>query len=92
MVLMGRSIAKRILEDLEGEEGEGSYFALYDFKEKPPNQFYKNLHRIFKALDDGARIQASVYRCRYLKTAKAIRALCRHYGAEVLLFSAEVIE
>lgn len=89
-----KTIAKRILEDLEEEEEgqEGSYLALYDFKKKPSKIFYRNLHRILDALDDGVRIQASVYRCRYLKTAKALRALCRHYDAEVLLFQVEALE
>lgn len=86
-----RSVAEKILEDLEEDDQVGTYLALYDFRKHPSPYFYKNLQRIFDALGDGVRIQASVIRCKRLKTARAIGRLCQHYGAEALIFRAEAI-
>jgi len=88
-----KSLAEKILEDLEDEEDEeGGFLICYDFKEKPRTPFYKNLERLFSSLEGGSMIQKSVVSCRRLKTALAIRALAEHYGAEVKVFRAEEID
>ena len=88
-----KSVASGILNDLEGESmEEGCYLVFYDFKEKTSLYFYKNLEVIRGKLQDGERIQKSVVQCRMLKTARAIRKLCGHYGAESLIFRAERLD
>ncbi len=83
---MGRkTIATHILEDLEDlEDVEGRYLIVYDFEQRAGETthsvFFKNLNRILD-MGDGFRVQKSVIDCRLLKTALAIRALCRHYKA-----------
>lgn len=88
-----KSLAQKILEDLEDEEDEeGGYLICYDFKEKPRTPFYTNLERLFSSLEDGSLIQKSVVSCRRLKTVQAVNRLAKHYGAEALIFRAELIE
>ncbi len=88
-----KSIASEILLELENESDEvGTFLVLYDFKENPSKYFYRNLHRIFDALDDGERIQASVIECKRLKTARAIENLAKRYKADILLYRAEPLE
>jgi len=88
-----KTIASRILLELEDDSDEaGTFLVFYDFKENPSKYFYRNLHLIFETLDDGERIQASVIKSKRLKTARAIEKLAEHYKAEVLLFRAEPLE
>ena len=85
------STADKILDDLDDTE-EDNFLVLYDFSSKPSLYFYKNVKIIQEKLEDGVRIQASVYQCRLLKTARAIDKLARHYGANCLVFRVESIE
>jgi hypothetical protein len=84
--VMGRkAISEKILEELGEEETEGDYLVLYDFEGHVQGEFYNNLYRIF-ARGDGELIQRSVVKCTKRKTALAIRALAKHYGAKTLLY------
>ncbi len=85
MVQGRKTITTHIFEDLQDlEDSEGHWLVLYDFAqaagEVTPHGFFRNLNRIME-LGDGIRIQKSVIDCRRLKTARAIEALCHHYGA-----------
>ncbi len=88
-----KTIAYGILLELEDEsDEEGNFLVLYDFKKNPSQYFYRNLHRIFEALEDGELIQASTIECKRLKTAQATRNLAKRYKADVLLYRAEPLE
>ncbi|MBA7699422.1 hypothetical protein ES703_108117 [subsurface metagenome] len=88
-----KSIASVILLELEDEsDEEGTFLVFYDFRKKPSQYFYKNVHRIFETLEDGAFIQASTIECKRLKTARAIEKLAKRYEADVLLYRAEPLE
>ena len=85
MVQGRKTITAHIFEDLQDlEDSEGHWLVLYDFAqaagEVTPHGFFRNLNRIL-AMGDSIRIQKSVIACRRLKTARAIEALCHHYGA-----------
>lgn len=88
-----RTKASKILEDLKDLEDDArGYLVMYDLKGHPSEYFYKNLHRIMDTQGDGERIQASVIQCTHYKTAKAIHALGKDYGAHVLIFRAELVK
>ena len=88
-----KTIASRIFENLEDElEEEGTWLVFYDFKGKISNYFYKNLKVIQKTLGDGEWLQNSVFQCKFLRTAKAIKILAERYGAQVYIFKAELVE
>ena len=83
-----KSIAKKLLEELEDEEEtENTYLVSYDFIEKKPHhRFWSNLRDIIT--DTGCeRIQYSVY-YGDRKGAKAVRELAMIYGADVRWFVA----
>ena len=88
-----RTIASRILEDLEDvDEEEDCFLVFYDFKGKASFYFYKNLQVIQEELQDGVKVQKSVIQCRMLKTARAIEKLAEHYKADALVYRAEPLE
>jgi len=84
---MGRkTIAAQILDELvEFKDSEGHFLIVYDFASKigetTHQNFFTNLHRIMEELGDGLRVQRSIIECKHGRTAKAISALCEHYGA-----------
>ena len=93
------SLADKILKDLDEAGGhtqsghnESNFLVLYDFSDNPKQYFYRNLHKIMAAMDDGVRIQASIIQCTQLKTALAIDTLAKHYKAHSLVYRAELIE
>ena len=96
MIIVSRgkkTIASRILKDLEDEsDEEGTFLVFYDFNTRATTVFYKNLEEIRRTLGDGERLQKSVIQCRKLRTARAIEKLAEHYKADVLLFRAEALE
>ena len=88
-----KTIASKILLELKDEGDEvGNFLVLYDFKENPSKYFYRNLNRIYEALEDGERILVSTIECKRLKTARAVKNLAKRYKADVLLYSAELRE
>lgn len=93
-----KSHADKILEGLEDiEDAEGPYLVLYDFNQPSgthiTHRFYDNLKRITQRLGDGRRIQLSVIECKMLRTAKAIKALCKRFNVRsVFIYRAEKIE
>lgn len=91
---MGRkSIADKILEDLNDTNRVGSFLLVYDFSgKKAKEDFYKNLKRLFEHFGDGVRVQKSTIRLKSLKAARAIKVLATHYGADVLIFEGKEVE
>lgn len=83
-----KSIAKKLLEELEDEEEtENTYLVSYDFiEEKSHHRFWSNLRDIITDTG-GERIQYSVY-YGDRKGAKAVRELAMIYGADVRWFVA----
>ncbi len=85
MVQGRKTITAHIFEDLQDlEDSEGHWLVLYDFAqaagEVTPHGFFTNLNRILD-MGEAIRVQKSVIECRRLKSARAIEALCRYYGA-----------
>jgi len=90
---MGRkTIAAKILDDdlgVEFKDNEGPFLICYEFALKKGEtiriNFFKNLHRIMRELGDGLRVQKSTIECKHERTARAIRALCKHYGTRDII-------
>ena len=93
-----KSIADEIIEGLEEvEDVEGPYLVIYDFARSEGksihHSFWRNLKRLFVKLGDGRRVQLSVIECKMLRTAKAIKALCKRFHArDVAIYKVEKIE
>ncbi len=83
---MGRkSIAQKIIESLEEEQGEADWIVCYDFRdEQPVGRFYHNLQEILRSLG-GEMIQYSVFRGPE-KASNAVKGLAEYYGALVSMF------
>ena len=84
---MGRrskaDLAVEVAED--GEDRVGEFWVVYDFsKDRNPSRFYVNLRTLFERYG-GSFVQLSVVEMRSLRGAKAVVALARSYGAEVLM-------
>jgi len=86
---MGRkSKAQKIIEDQNGDEKypDSKYIVIYDFEEgNNPRQFYDNLHRLFDHYG-GCLIQRSVAEVEGTKASRAVEALAKGYGANVLRY------
>ena len=83
---MGRkSIAQKIIESLEEEQGEADWIVCYDFRdEQPVGRFYHNLQEILRSLG-GEMIQYSVF-LGPEKASNAVKGLTEYYGALVSMF------
>ncbi len=83
---MGRkSVAQKIIESLEEEQGEADWIVCYDFRdEQPVGRFYHNLQKILRTLG-GEMIQYSVFHGPE-KASKAVKGLAEYYGAMVNMF------
>ena len=89
-VMPRRSIAEKILKEVEISDDKGKYIIVYDFPlrygEKISIKFYKNLHRILLHDKNSINIQKSVIMVSSLKISKAIAKLIKHYGGKVQIF------
>jgi hypothetical protein len=83
---MGRkSVAQKIIENLEEEQGEADWIVCYDFRdEQPVGRFYHNLEEVLRTLG-GEMIQYSVFRGPE-RASKAVKGLAEYYGAMVKMF------
>jgi len=83
---MGRkSIAQKIIENLEEERSEADWIVCYDFRdEQPVGRFYHNLQEILRSLG-GEMIQYSVFRGSE-RASNAVKELAEYYGAMVNMF------
>jgi len=86
---MGRkSIAQKIIENLEEERSEADWIVCYDFRdEQPVGRFYHNLQEILSSLG-GEMIQYSVFRGSE-KASNAVKELAEYYGAMVSMSRVE---
>lgn len=92
---MGRkSLAEKFYEETpEDEDGASDWLVIYDFRGvKPNHRFWTNLNRLMALLDNGSRIQYSVFKTTHRRGALAAVKIAKHYGAEVRMFKSEEVE
>jgi len=89
-----RSLAEKFYEDAEeNDEEEGTWLVLYDFKGiKSNSKFWTNLDRVKRLVGGGTLIQYSVFMTTSKRGAITALKLARHYGADTILYRAELIE
>jgi len=93
---MGRkSIAEIFYEEVKKdyEEKTGSWIVVYDFmRMKANSNFWANITRVKNLVGEGSLIQNSVYKTPSKRGAITVLRLARHYGAEAIMYRAEVID
>lgn len=86
---MGRkSVAEKIIESLEDDEGGSSWIVCYDFQVNTHlRRFYKNRGKIISELG-GNMVQYSVF-LGPVKASNALHDLAMQYGAVVIKYRLE---
>ena len=82
-----RSLAEQFTHELDEPDTDSSetYIVFYDFHGDPPSsRFYTNLERLKNP--ESQLIQYSVFHTTSQNTARAVKQLAEHYGAETLIF------
>jgi hypothetical protein len=90
----GLTIARQILEDVDDipDDAEATYLVFYDWTRPSDKNFYTNLERINASRGgEVEKIQASVLKCRRLRTASALILLMRHFKMKANVFKAEEV-
>jgi len=89
-----KSIADKLLLELECIGGNGDYLVVYDFSVgrggRIPLRFYRNLRILIERLGGVDFVQKSVLLCKGKKAALAVAKLVEHYGGNVRIF--QVVE
>lgn len=89
-----KSIADKLLLELECTGEDGDYLVVYDFSVgrggRIPLRFYRNLRILIERLGGVDFIQKSVLLCKGRRAALAVAKLVEHYGGNVRIF--QVVE
>ena len=89
-----RSLAEQLTREYKDDTDNDSsetYIVFYDFHGDPPSsRFYTNLERLKGP--ESLLIQYSVFHTTSQNTAKAVKQLAEHYGAETLLFRGTLLD
>lgn len=94
-IMVRKSLAQKILEELEGlYDEDGSFLLIYWVALKGGRictHFYDNVKRLLNSLEDGYQLRNGVIKCRRFKTAQALRMLADHYKLENRIFKVSPI-
>ena len=89
-----RSLTEQITRELKDEvvsDSSETYIVFYDFHGDPPSsRFYTNLERLKDP--ESLLIQYSVFHTTNHSTARAVKQLAEHYGAETLIFHGTLLD